>query len=336
MARAISNKNNNNRKCPPRPRLPPPGDDVIAGRTRQQKRATMIASKWNNFLPTPIKIEIFSYLDQESLMNLSLVSKQSHDIICNEPGNKNKIIPVFEIGDIPMTVLCQNLLNHVRNKETKNKLQRYQIMRVDDSCKCMIDVNENFPSEGFMEIIGETIEKVRITGITSLDIDGYTFRHRNYLDRHYQNNLMQTFSFILPNLREVNSSYMPVNGRTLRAFSKNCPLLEKVTLNNNDIDTLNNSNGLAAFKLDGSDMRHSNCLKEINFDSSVFECGLYRNAIEDLNDQPEVYMFHYCCKALERVSIRNPKFCHEDNKTISQDTFLLLVVVRSRGRFLCC
>ena len=100
------------------------------------------------------------------------------------------------------------------------------------------------------------------------------------------------------------------------------------------------NNGSPAIRLDGSDMRHSNSLKEIYLDSSRFECGLYRNAIEDLNDQPEVYMFHYCCKALERVSIRNPKFCHEDNKTISQDTFLLLLllllVVRSRGRFLCC
>ena len=327
MARADSNKNNNNRKCPPRPRLPPPGDDVIAGRTRQQKRATMIASKWNNFLPTPIKIVIFSYLDQESLMNLNLVSKHSNHIICNEPGNKNKIIPVFEIGDIPMTVLCQNLLNHSLNRETNNKLQRYQIMRFKDSYKYKNDKDDtDLSADAFMELIIETTKKVRLTGITSLDIDGYTFRHRNYLDRHYQNNLMQTFSFILPNLREVNSSYMPVNGRTLRAFSKNCPLLEKVTLNNNDIDTLNNSNGLAAFKLDGSDMRHSNCLKEIYFDSSGFECGSYRNAIEDLNDQPEIYMLHRCCKALERVSIRNPKlYCNKDYKTISQDTLIKFV-----------
>ena len=85
------------------------------------------------------------------------------------------------------------------------------------------------------------------------------------------------------------------------------------------------NNGFPAIRLDGSDMRHSNSLKEIYLDSSRFECGLYRNAIEDLNDQPEVYMFHRCCKALERVSIRNPKLCDEDDKTISQDTLIKFV-----------
>jgi hypothetical protein len=39
---------------------------------------------------TPIIIEIISCLDQESLMNLSLVSKQLRNIIANEPGNEKK------------------------------------------------------------------------------------------------------------------------------------------------------------------------------------------------------------------------------------------------------
>jgi hypothetical protein len=46
-------------------------------------------------------IQIISWLlDQESLLNLSLVSKKQkiHNIICNEPGNKSRIIPVFEVS----------------------------------------------------------------------------------------------------------------------------------------------------------------------------------------------------------------------------------------------
>ena len=87
----------------------------------------------------------------------------------------------------------------------------------------------------------------------------------------------------------------------------NCPLLETVSLNNDDIFE-NNNNAFAAIRLDGSDMRHSNSLKEIYMDSSSFECRLsHRNAIEDLNNRPEIYMLHRCCKALERVSIRNSK-----------------------------
>jgi hypothetical protein len=52
-------------------------------------------------IPTPIIIiiiiiiQIVNWLDQESLMKLSLVSKQLHDIICNEPGNEKKMHPVF-------------------------------------------------------------------------------------------------------------------------------------------------------------------------------------------------------------------------------------------------
>jgi hypothetical protein len=69
-----------------------------------------MAATWD--LPTPIFIEIVVWLDQESLMNLSMVSKQLHDIIANEPGNKDKIIPVFEIsptnGGSTITLL-QNL-----------------------------------------------------------------------------------------------------------------------------------------------------------------------------------------------------------------------------------
>jgi hypothetical protein len=58
-------------------------DDAIACRTRRKRRS--MAAKWD--LQTPIIIEIISWLDQESLMDLSLVSKQMHDIIRNEPGN---------------------------------------------------------------------------------------------------------------------------------------------------------------------------------------------------------------------------------------------------------
>ena len=171
-------------------------------------------------------------------------------------------------------------------------------MRLKDSCKYKNDVHDNLSPDAYMELQRETMRKVRFTGITSLDLDGYPFRHRNFQDRVYQN--IYIISFILPNLREVNFSYMPVTGLNLFNFSMNCPLLEKVTLNNDDIFE-NNNNAFAAIRLDGSDMRHSNSLKEIYLDSSRFECGLYRNAIEDLNDQPEVYICSIIVAKLSNV-----------------------------------
>ena len=70
MPRA-NNKKTSKRKCPP---LPING---IASRTRRKKFD--IAATWN--IPIPIIIEVISWCDQESLMNLSLVSKQMHGII---------------------------------------------------------------------------------------------------------------------------------------------------------------------------------------------------------------------------------------------------------------
>jgi hypothetical protein len=76
----------------------------------------------------------------DSLIDLSLVSKQLHDIICIEPGkNNNRIIPVFEInGNLP-DVFFQNLHDHFLNKKTTDKLQGYQIMIYNDVDKLVSD-----------------------------------------------------------------------------------------------------------------------------------------------------------------------------------------------------
>ena len=50
-------------------------------------------------------------------------------------------------------------------------------------------------------------------------------------------------------------------------------------------------------------MQASKYLKEININNSKFI--VYNREISDLNNYPDIFMFHNCCKALERVSIRN-------------------------------
>jgi len=66
-------------------------------------------------------------------MELSLVSKQSHNIICNEPRNKNKIIPVFEVSGSCLRKFSQNMQGHFLNKKIKNKLQRLSDYEVQGS-----------------------------------------------------------------------------------------------------------------------------------------------------------------------------------------------------------
>ena len=49
-------------------------DDGIASRTRSRKKtASLVAMKWD--IPTTIIIQFISWLDQDDLTNLSLVSK---------------------------------------------------------------------------------------------------------------------------------------------------------------------------------------------------------------------------------------------------------------------
>jgi uncharacterized membrane-anchored protein YjiN (DUF445 family) len=112
---------------------------------------------------TPIIIEIISCLDQESLMNLSLVSKQLRNIIANEPGNENKIIPVFEVSGSSILRLYQNLHDHFLNNETKKKLQRYHIVRFKDVDKFVQN------DESSLHHLEKLVKNVQMNGITSLD-----------------------------------------------------------------------------------------------------------------------------------------------------------------------
>ncbi|MGK3743924.1 MAG: hypothetical protein ACI90V_010783, partial [Bacillariaceae sp.] len=280
-----ANKNNNKKKNNKRPAVPlPPGDDVIAGRTRRQKR-TIIASKWNNLL-TSIKIEIIGWLDQDSLMDLSLVSKQLHNIICNEPGNKNKIIPVFEVsGSCSPLKLLKNLREYSLNSETKNKLQRYQVMRFKDVEKLVYN-------GASFDLLKQIMENLQMNGITSLCISS-TKRCTNFL-------LTRMVAEILPCLHEVDFANVDADKFTLRNFSRQCPLLEKVTLH----DTV-------GIMLDGTDMSSSINLKEVDMDNSVFYyyyCDQQKDNMLDLNNHQEIFIFHHCCKMLERISIKNAKF----------------------------
>ena len=298
-------RKNNTKKRPPTPFLPPSiivGDDSIAGRTRRQKRA--IASKWD--LQTPIIIEIISWLDQESLMNLSLVSKQLHDIIAttnDKPGNKNKIRPVFEVSGSSTLKFYQNLHNHFLNKETKNKLQRYQIMRFKDLSK--------FKSGSF-EL--RRMEEIQMNGITSLYLSSSSSRDKT------DGCLLRTLPNILPKLQELDFSNICYIPMILEHFSKRCPLLEKVT-----------SNNWNHYRVCGIEMQASKNLKEININNSKFI--VYNREISDLNNYPDIFMFHHCCKVLERVSIRNMHFINynvfdddEDQKMIFKQTVLIKFV----------
>ncbi|OEU23278.1 hypothetical protein FRACYDRAFT_233451 [Fragilariopsis cylindrus CCMP1102] len=234
-------------------------------------------------------------------MDLSLVSKQLHDIIAttnDKPGNKNKIHPVFEVSGNSTLKFYQNLRNHFLNKETKNKLQRYQIMRFKDSSKFKGDQKSE-------DKLREMVKNIQMNGITSL----YLSSSRDMID----NALLLTLPHILPKLQELDFSNVCFDGpMILGQFSNTCPLLEKVTSNNNPY----------YFCVYGNEMQASKNLKEINMNNSNFV--LFDCKISDLNNYPDIFMFYHCCKVLERVSIRNMHFLNynvfdDDDKPTRED-----------------
>ena len=335
-ARADSNKNNTIRKCGPPPPPPPPPSDkratIIASEHQRsiqlhltlvqhvvtchsiqcqsaQQQAMAMAAVWDT---VPISIEIISNLDQESLMNLSLVSKQLHDIITNEPGNENKIIPVFEVSGSSALKFYQNLQHQCLNKETKNKLQHCQIMRFKDISKFKGDQQSDSKLRRMVRNIHwgkkptcvsgrllEIAEDIQMDGITSSYLSSSIFKNKN------QNSLLYTLPNILPKLLKVDFSNAAFGQSILEEFSFKCPLLERVTSNNKWND----------YSGSGFDFRASKNLKEININNACF--SVYGREITDLNNHHEIFMFHRCCKALERVSIRNMKF--EDRFSYNND-----------------
>lgn len=94
---------------------------------------------------------------------------------------------------------------------------------------------------------------------------------------------------MLPNLKELDISNIIMNETTLGRFSRCCPHLEKLTLNNYDEPTLE-------FRC----LSRSKNLKELYIDDSTFSCivayAFYRNIS---------FLFRRCYEKLERVSIRN-------------------------------
>jgi hypothetical protein len=140
---------------------------------------------------------------------------------------------------------------------------------------------------------------IQMDGISSLDFSSSTSAETIYCQCHF----LRALSCLLPYLREIDIFNTGLEGGTLPMLSKNCPLLDKITWNNKNKDAYILLNGIYMSSFDN--------VKEIYMDNSVFYS--FEGETErmlDLNN-PALntgFIFHYCCKKLGRVSIRNAKW----------------------------
>jgi hypothetical protein len=251
-------------------------------------------------LPVSVRVSILNHLGeaQDELVNLTLVSKQMYKD-CKSPGIEWKIIPTIEFSASQEEGggSCRKLFQILYQNQTNKKFQRYRHMRINEIHK--------FDSFFYDEMKNIT-KDVRIEGILSLTLSlQYQSTRKRVLGA--DEGLPCTLSKILPKLIELDfSDYKSLTFVTLLHYSKNCSFLEKITCHN-----IKKDSGVG---LDGNGMDYAKNLKEIYMDSSVFcyNSLVFRcfnnQMLDDLNNHHNIFIFHKCCKSLERVSIKNAKY----------------------------
>ena len=272
-------------------------------------------------LPVPIRVIIFNMLGQQTqveLTDLTLVSKQVYED-CKRPGIEWKIIPTIEIrprkqqGDdkIRGRIFMRNLTRHLQNNETNKKLQCYLHVRMKNIHKFNVEFGRN------NDELFEVTKGIQLDGVLSLDISSSSARRI-----HFKNSFPLALSNILPNLHEINISNLDLYCGSLSKISRNCPLLEKVIWNY--------INKASHVYLNGHGMHMCNNLKEIHMNDSVLFCSTpYKGQMSNLTNPAfnNRFIFHRCCNALERVSIRNTR-CY-GNVLISIPQNALIKFVRN-------
>mmetsp|Transcript_43788 Transcript_43788/g.49384 ORF Transcript_43788/g.49384 Transcript_43788/m.49384 type:complete len:353 (-) Transcript_43788:40-1098(-) len=279
-------------------------------------------------LPTGVRVYILNLLDPESLKELTLVSKQLHQE-CNGLGIENPIIPVFQLSPLSdnycglfgacMCVSKQNFLQNISHyrldEETYRILQRYRQMEVKDFDKFGYVIGHAL----LRKVMNSTIQ---MQGIVLLNISLPKQRQQR-LPLFYQPlttcSLAIALSRIVPNLLELDLSNTPSSGTILQNFSVHCPLLEKITCNNN--------NNIYA---DGSEIQWATNLNEIVMDNcivSYLKPIVTANNNDNDNNTNTVFLFHYWSSRnkvnLEKVSIRNAKYFGNYDQLLIPQTALV-------------
>jgi len=146
--------------------------------------------------------------------------------------------------------------------------------------------------------------------------------------------LLLTLSYILPNIRELDVSNTSMSPTYFQQFIQRCPLLEKVKWNNNrarlsangrQMKSLENLKELCLdnflLSIDDSPLEYignnrvndNDVDDDDNDDDEIDEVTEYK-AMSTIDAYPDAFLFHKCCKVIERVSLRNSKcIIHEDS-----------------------
>ena len=268
---------------------------------------------------------ITSYLPNEHLMEVACVSTRwNHSIpraTTYESRAPGTIITVLQLCPSPHSKYpgkdgvrgrLEQLIHQLQQLcgRDPNVLQQYQHVSMKDYQEFQFNEKYFVSSECKYKALLHQIKTngPRIEGITSLDFCFTTTPKPSFgPDAHY---VLRTLSYLFPSLQQVDltNTYVGdltfVPNLTVQLFFENCPLLEKLTVNNR------------GFALDGTAMKTADNLKELTMDDSRFLIdGSTLDAMSDLDTDHETvskkqFLFHGCSSnVLERVSMSNTQIC---------------------------
>mmetsp|Transcript_2461 Transcript_2461/g.2837 ORF Transcript_2461/g.2837 Transcript_2461/m.2837 type:complete len:345 (-) Transcript_2461:314-1348(-) len=273
-------------------------------------------------LPMTARLDIWNFLGetQEEMSTLTLLSKQSNrDSKHSGIEWQEQLLPVLEISPThggSTEQLFHSLLHHHTNNDPHHNKQTtpYRTMTVNDMHK-------------FNKASGKwkfTDTRIQLDRITSLNISSLPSGTTNVIGNCYY--FPSYLAEMLPNLLYLDLSRSHYqswfnHGREIQEFTKHCPRLEKITWNN--VGTKNNKDGGVIF-LNGIHMQDATKLRVINMDDSDFFVYMNQDEMSDLHHHPDKFIFHKCCHALERVSLRNARD-EGDNMPIKQEALIKFV-----------
>lgn len=137
----------------------------------------------------------------------------------------------------------------------------------------------------------------KITNIVKLDLS-IPQQANSERDRKVYANVVKVLSSLLPNLKEVDCSFMRTGQSTANDLCKHCPRLERFKWNHPGADLF----------LIGQDFKQCKNLKELYLDHASFFCtGNTREVIQN-GCTSNVLFCDKGCHDLERVSIRKCKY----------------------------
>ena len=152
--------------------------------------------------------------------------------------------------------------------------------------------------------------------ITSLEVslDSHIVPHRGFRQEKVKNSVMKAFAMMLPNLRELDMSYVKVTVTAVDTFSKYCPNLEIFRWKGSD-------DGL---RITGKNLARCRHLKEIDVEGSVLYCSIYQRDTTPRHYDPKseefleaLQLFCDCSStSIERVNIRGCKWYSWDIKMV--------------------